>query len=207
MMWNLWKDARDGRRLRPSAGLEAQARLALSLFRWRLARRAGAAATLPAGLRGVAASVAGAAAAMGAIELACWLRLAVWSRIGLDPAGDSLLFAYGFALSLGAGAALGLWPALAASRRDLHAPGGEPGGPPRGIRGLPPAKVFAAAQAAAWVLLLAGSGLFIRGLHTASSPRRVETWNALPPQWELKLAGWDGEGLEATKAGNRPRTE
>jgi predicted permease len=155
----------------------------------------------------VLVSLAGGAVGLSLSLFACdWIRtvtLRALERVSggalgfhLDLAPDWRVFAYTAALSLLAGLAIGVWPALQASNGDVHVAlkrGG--GGSEQGYRGLWTRRnLLVSAQVAACLMLLDGAALLFQGAWRSGS---------VDPGFEMKhllVVGVDPSGAASTAA-------
>src|SRR5262249_45724494 len=144
---------------------EIAVRLALGAGRWRIVRMLLAESLLLAGSGGAAA----AALTFWSTDLLSYALLLLstdgWRR-NVSP--DWTVFAATLLISLLVGVACGLTPALQASRADLTgALKDEVSSPGLGLRRLSWRNALVVAQVAGALVLLAGSGLFLRSVHHA----------------------------------------
>lgn len=153
----------------------------------------------------VLVSLAGGAGGLMFSLWACdWIRAVVLRAVErvsggvlglhLDLIPDWRVFAYTAALSMAAGIAIGIWPALHASRRDVHdalKQGG--GGSEGGYRGLWTRRnLLVSAQVAACLILLAGAAMLFEGAWRSGS---------VDPGFEMKhllLVGVDPSAIAST---------
>lgn len=125
-------------------------------------------------LLGILGGAAGLLLSLWACE---WIRLAIAGAlqrlsggimaVHLDISPDWQVFGYTAAVSAITGLAIGLWPAVRASRGDVVSVLKQSSGGPAGARGK--RGVLIGAQVAACLMLLAGAGLLFRGVWRSGS--------------------------------------
>jgi macrolide transport system ATP-binding/permease protein len=140
-------------------------RLAVGASRWRVARLL----TTESMLTGLGGGALGLIVSLWACE---WIRGAIVNGVEritagalgvhLDITPDWRVFAYTLSISIATGMAIGIWPALRASRQDLG--GALKLGFAGGRGGRRRRNVLIAAQVAACLILLAAAGLLLRGV-------------------------------------------
>ena len=166
---------------------EIAVRLALGAGRARLIRQLLGESMLLA----VAGGAVGMLLALWGSDLIASIRPPVPVPVALDLAPDLRVLGFALGLSLITGAAMGLVPALQASRPDIVAAlrgGGTDTGRSR-LRG-----VFVVMQVTGSVVLLVAAGLFLRSLRQATDVEPgFSTRNALVATVALDLAGYPDE--------------
>ncbi|MGI9089443.1 MAG: ABC transporter permease [Chthoniobacterales bacterium] len=145
----------------------------------------------------------------GGIVLAYWLGDVLLALLpatpmplALDPAPDGKVLSYAFLLALGSGVIFGLAPALQTARWDLtqglreRAASGGGGGARFNLRNL-----LVIAQIAVSLLLLIGSGLFLKAFHNAQLiDPGFRTSELALLSFDLNLAGYDNpRGLQTIR--------
>nr|MBA2431625.1 ABC transporter permease [Chthoniobacterales bacterium] len=139
---------------------------------------------------------------VGGVVLAYWLGDMLVALVpatpvplAIDPSPDLRVLLFAFLLAIVSGVVFGLVPALQTARRDLNeglrerAASGSSGssGSRWNIRNL-----LVVAQIALSLLLLIGSGLFLRAFHTAQAIQPgFRTENLALLSFDLNLAGYD----------------
>ncbi len=164
---------------------EVAVRLALGARRGRLVRQFLTETLLVALLGGAL----GVGLAFAAAEALAAMRLPLPVTVALDARPDLRVLGFAVGLSLLAGAALGLFPSLQASRADVL-PGLKDEGARRGrgrLRGA-----FVVAQVALSLVLLSGALLFLRGLGRAAAiDPGFDAGSVLALPADLVLSGYD----------------
>jgi predicted permease len=136
---------------------------------------------------------------LGGVVLAYWLGDVLLALVPaspvplvLDPSPDVRVLGLAFLLALASGVIFGLAPAVQTARWDLTEGLRERGASGGGASGLSARNVFVVAQIALSLLLLIGSGLFLKSFHKAQAIHpgfRTEQLALLT--FDLNLAGYD----------------
>jgi len=149
---------------------EFAVRLALGAGRFHLVRQL----CTESLLLGIFGGAAGLVLSLWACE---WIRVAITATLQritggllgvyLDISPDWHVFAYSAAISTVTGIAIGIWPSLKASRRDVISALKQASAGPEG--GRRKRNLLISAQVAACLMLLAGAGLLFRGVFRSAS--------------------------------------
>lgn len=175
---------------------EFAVRLALGAGRWQLVKQL----CTESLLLGTAGGAAGFLFSLWACQ---WIRAVVLGAlervsggvlgVHLDLAPDWHVFAFTAAISILAGAAIGFWPALDASRRDVRNALQQGGGSEAGYRGLWTRRnVLVSVQVAGCLVLLAGAAMLFEGAWRSGT---------VDPGFEMKhllVLGMDARAAAAT---------